>query len=141
MSWADALENINFLAVVLGAVASLLIGALWYAPQLFGKQWMKLVGLKEKDMQSKDGMGVMMAMSVVFYFLVSVVTALLFEMTGSEGAGDGLLLGGILGFVFGFGPLSVTYVFARRRFDLSLIDGGYIVVTTAVIGTVIGLIS
>ena len=140
MSWADALENVNYLSVVLGAVAALLIGAAWYAPQAFGKQWAALIGLKKKDLENREGMGVMMTMSVVFYFLASLTTALLFEMTAGEGGGDGLLLGAILGFVFGFGPLSVTYVFARRRFDLSLIDGGYIVTTMAVIGTVIGLV-
>ncbi len=141
MSWADALENINILGVVAGAVAAGILGFLWYSPQAFGKQWASLVGFKKKDMERKDGMGVMMAMMFIFYFIASLVVALLAGMTGSEGLGDGVLLGGIVGFAFGFGPISTTYVFARRRFDLSLIDGGYIVVTMAVIGAIVGLMS
>lgn len=140
MSWADALENINYLGVALGVVAALAIGAIWYAPGAFGTMWGSLVGLKKKDMEDRSGMAVMMTMSVVFYAIVSLITSALYVMTSSDGMAEGLLLGAILGFTFGFGPLAVTYVFARRKFDLSLIDGGYIVVTCAVIGAVIGYI-
>lgn len=140
MTWATALENINYLGVALGVLLSLVIGWAWYSPQAFGKQWAKLVGFKKKDMDDRRGMTVMMTMSVVFYFLVSLVLAALIEMTGAQGAGEGLLMGAIAGFVFGYGPVSVTYVFARRRFELSMIDGGYIVVTTSAIGAVLGYI-
>ena len=140
MSWADALENINYLGVALGAVISLVIGAVWYAPGAFGKMWANLIGFKKKDLEDKSGMGVMMSMSVVFYFLASLVVGALYQMTGADGAAEGLLLGAILGFAFGFGPMAVTYGFARRKFDLSLIDGGYVVVTCAAIGLVIGFV-
>ena len=140
MSWAEAFENINYLSVALGAIASLVLGAFWYSPKVLGKKWAVQVGLKKKDMESKDGLAVMMITSVIFYSLVSLFTAALMQMTGAEGIGEGLLMGLILGFVFGFGPLLVTYSFARRMFDISLIDGGYIVVTTLAIGTIIGAI-
>lgn len=138
MQWTDALENINYLSVLLGTFASLVIGAVWYAPKVFGAKWSKLVGFKKKDMEDKSGMPIMMALSIVFYALVSLVLAVLHELTGGSGLGDGVLLGSILGFVFGFGPLSVAYVFARRKFELSLLDGGYIVVACAVIGAIVG---
>lgn len=140
MSWAEALENVNYLAVALGALASLAIGALWYAPKTFQPRWAEQVGLKKKQIESRDGMALMMGQSVLFYSLVSLVTAAIMQMTGSTGIGEGLLMGLILGFVFGFGPMVVTYGFARRRFELSLIDGGYIVVTTVAIGAIIGAI-
>ena len=140
MSWADALENVNYLGVALGTVAALALGAIWYAPGAFGKMWGGLVGFKKKDLEDKSGMGVMMTMSVVFYAIASLITAALYEMTGADGAAEGLLLGAILGFTFGFGPMAVTYGFARRRFDLSLIDGGYIVVTCAAIGAIVGFV-
>lgn len=140
MSWSDAISDINYLAVVLGVLVSLIIGAVWYAPGLFGGSWMKLVGLKKSEMDDKGGMGVMMTMSVVFYFLVSLVVAAIMKMSGAEGLAEGLLMGSIIGFVFGYGPMAVSYVYARRRFELSMIDGGYIVVTLAAIGAIIGYI-
>lgn len=138
MSWVDALENINYLAVLLGALVSLAIGAAWYAPAVFGNKWAKLVGLKKKDMEDTSGMPVMMATSIIFYGLISLVIGLMISMTGSEGLGEGLVLGAILGFVFSFGPMAVTYGFARRKFELSVVDGGYAVITCAVIGAIIG---
>lgn len=141
MSWADALENINYVSVLIGALIAVVMGFVWYAPQLFGKQWQKLVGLKKKDIEDRSGMPVMLTVMALFYALVSLVVAALFEMTGGEGLAEGLLLGAILGFVFGFGPIMVNYTFARRRFELSLLDGGFVVVTTALIGTVVGILA
>jgi len=42
--------ELNYLAIIAAAIASMLIGWLWYGP-LFGKQWMKLAGLKKSDMK------------------------------------------------------------------------------------------
>ena len=140
MSWAEALENINYLGVALGTVAALIIGAIWYAPGAFGKMWAELIGFKKKDLEDRSGMAVSMTMSVIFYAMVSLITSALIEMTGAVGVGEGLLMGAILGFVFGFGPMAVSYGFARRKFELSLVDGGYIVTTCAAIGAVIGYI-
>ncbi len=138
MSWADALENVNYLSVVLGVVASMVIGVLWYAPQGFGKSWMELVGLKKKEMEDKAGMPVRMAISVLFYAILSLVVAMLFGMIEAKGVGEGIFLGAFLGFAFGLGPMAVSYVFAHRKFELTMIDGGYIVVTSAVIGAIVG---
>src|SRR3989337_3239270 len=36
--------SVNYLAVVVAAVASMIIGAIWYSPRVFGKMWMRLTG-------------------------------------------------------------------------------------------------
>lgn len=141
MTWGEALENINLLAVALGTVSTLVWGAIWYAQRTLGTDWAKLVGLKKKDMENTDGMPVMMATSIIFYLIASIAIAALMQLTGMTGGGDGLLMGAILGFVFAFGPLAVTYGFARRKFELTLIDGGYMVVALATSGFVIGMLS
>jgi hypothetical protein len=38
--------NINYLAVLVSAIANFVIGALWYGP-VFGKPWLKLSGVNE----------------------------------------------------------------------------------------------
>ena len=134
MEWTDALENINYLVVVVGVAISMVLGVLWYAPAFLGGKWAKLIGFKKKDMENRDGMPVMMAMSAVYFAILTLVLALLFELTVSEGLAEGFLLGVICGFAFGFGPMAVTYGYARRKFELALIDGGYVVVATGLIG-------
>ncbi len=37
--------NVNWLAVVVGAVAAFLLGWLWYSPKLFGVKWAQGVGV------------------------------------------------------------------------------------------------
>ena len=46
----------NWLAIILAAVATMIVGALWYSPILFGKLWMKLSGMggdKDAEMKKK----------------------------------------------------------------------------------------
>lgn len=141
MTWGEALEQINFVAVAAGTFSTLVLGAIWYARRAFGAQWMKLVGLKEKDMTNTEGMPAMMATSIIFYFIASVIIAALMKLAGHTGAGQGLLMGAVMGFAFGFGPIAVCYGFARRRFELTLIDGVYVIFALGVSGYIIGLIS
>ncbi len=37
-------DGINYVAVAAAAVGAFVLGALWYSPLLFGKEWMKLRG-------------------------------------------------------------------------------------------------
>jgi hypothetical protein len=63
--------QLNYVAVLLAAIAAMIIGALWYSPLLFVKAWLKEAGLSEKDM--KKGMSPMAAMGVGF--LVQLLAA------------------------------------------------------------------
>ncbi|MEQ8369941.1 MAG: DUF1761 family protein [Alphaproteobacteria bacterium] len=38
--------GVNWLAVVVGAVAAFLLGSLWFSPMLFGKKWAAGVGVE-----------------------------------------------------------------------------------------------
>lgn len=50
--------EVNYLAVFVSAIVSMIIGSIWYGP-LFGKQWMSLMGFTQKDIEKakKKGMG------------------------------------------------------------------------------------
>lgn len=63
--------TINYLAVIIAAVANMALGALWYGP-FFGKKWMALSGMtKEKIEQAKPNMQKMYLLA----FLGSLVMA------------------------------------------------------------------
>lgn len=44
--------DINWLAVIAGAIAAFILGWLWYSPKMFGKKWMEGVGLSPDSMKS-----------------------------------------------------------------------------------------
>lgn len=46
---AEITSGVNWLAVIVGAVVSFGLGALWYSPKLFGTGWMEGVGLSTED--------------------------------------------------------------------------------------------
>src|SRR4051812_47000535 len=46
------MPEISWLAVVVGAVASFLLGGLWYSPVLFGKAWQRETGLTDEQLKS-----------------------------------------------------------------------------------------
>ena len=39
--------DINWVAVMVAAFVAYVLGALWYSPALFAKQWMRLIGVPE----------------------------------------------------------------------------------------------
>ena len=66
------IDNINWLAVIVGAVAAFALGALWYSPKMFGKKWMEGVGLKVED--AKMGAAPMIAQGVGTFLLAWVIS-------------------------------------------------------------------
>jgi hypothetical protein len=64
--------QINYLAVLVAALAQMVIGGLWYGP-LFGKTWTKLAGITPQMMESAKKKGV--AKLYAAQFLGSLVMA------------------------------------------------------------------
>ncbi len=62
---------INYWAILGAAVASFVIGMLWYGP-LFGKKWMKLSGMTPASIKK---MKMTAARAMTMGFIVSLVTA------------------------------------------------------------------
>ena len=47
--------TVNYWAIALGAVLSMVIGGIWYGP-LFGKKWMEIVGVDPTDLEARKKM-------------------------------------------------------------------------------------
>jgi len=63
---------INYLAVLVAAIASMIIESLWYGP-LFGKVWISLMGFTEEKIKEVKAKG--MSKTYAVAFLGSLVTA------------------------------------------------------------------
>ena len=64
--------NVNFLALLLAALSTLVVGFIWYNPKVFGNIWMKETGLKEEDMKGANMIKIF-GLSIVYAFLISFV--------------------------------------------------------------------
>ncbi len=82
--------DINYLAVLLAAVASMVIGSLWYGP-LFGKVFMKAMGMEGMTPEQKQSMQKAMIWNYVGQLVASLV--MFFVLAWFIGAvGDGAMM-------------------------------------------------
>ena len=49
MSQVHFLADLNWLAILVAAIAAFVLGGIWYSPKLFGTAWMQDVGLTEES--------------------------------------------------------------------------------------------
>ena len=68
--------SINYVAVVIAAVASTVIGTAWYS-MLFGKMWMHAMGITKERMEGmkKHGMGKLYGINFVATLVMAYVLA------------------------------------------------------------------
>lgn len=113
----EILLNVNWLAVIVGAVVAFLVGWLWYSPMLFGKKW---AGDHKIEMGTAGDMPfVAMATQAIGLFLVAWFVGV--TAVGSQ------LLTFILAAV-GFGILNASgSLFAKKSNAIAWIDFGYLI--------------
>ncbi|MBS3080042.1 DUF1761 domain-containing protein [Candidatus Pacearchaeota archaeon] len=76
--------SINYLAVLVAAIISMILGALWYSPLLFGNAWMKSAGLTKEFMEKhKKGMSWRYLFAFLGSLLMAYVLAHFVDYTGS----------------------------------------------------------
>lgn len=79
--------NINYIAVLVAAVAQFIFGAIWYMP-LFGKMWGRIHGFdqqsKETQAEMRKGMMPLLAVQFISTVVTSYVFALLYKDMPSQ---------------------------------------------------------
>ena len=131
------MPDINFLAVLVAAASSFLIGGLWYSPKLFGEVWKRATGDSRQPGEGHPAK--VFGLSFLFALVAAFAYALLLPPVAGVGAGpalcQGLLVGaGLVAMSFG-----INYQFANRNTTLWLIDGGYHTVQFTLYGLILGL--
>ena len=66
------INNVNLVAVIVAAVVSMVIGAIWYSPKVFGGEWMKSGGGGHGDMKKAyfwTFIGTLVTAYVLSYFI------------------------------------------------------------------------
>jgi hypothetical protein len=129
------MTEINFLAVLVAAASSFVLGGVWYSPMLFGAAWQREAGDTGKPGEGHPFK--VFGVSFVFALIAAVVYAWIMPPAATPGQAlaQGLAVGaGLVAASFG-----INYQFANRSAKLLLIDGGYHTVQFGIYGAVIGL--
>jgi Protein of unknown function (DUF1761) len=153
----------NPLAVLVAALATLLVGFVWYNPKVFGTIWMNETGMTEE--KAKQGnMLKIFGFTILFSLMISFATPGLvihqmgaFGMIGGDDTkalpsyaafmadyGDafrtfkhGALHGFMSGLFIVFPVLGVNAMFDQKSWKLLFVTAGYWMVTLTIMGAII----
>lgn len=135
---------INYLAVLVAAVASMAIGFAWYGP-LFGKQWMALSGISPEKISATKGkgMGPIYALASLGSLVMSYVLAHALVFASSylnvSGVSAGLMTGfwNWLGFVV---PVTLSSVlWEGKSWKLWRLNCSYYLVSLLAMGVILAV--
>lgn len=131
------MPQVNWLAVIAAAVAMFGLGAVWYSPVLFVKQWAKAAGVTR---EGSPGPGFIWVMVGAFVLTLFMAANLAFFLAGPNTT-VGFAVAAAIAAGFGWATLSLWIIslFEQRPLAYVLINGGYLTIGFAVMGLIIGL--
>jgi len=126
----------EYLGVLLSAAAGYVFGALWY--MALSKQWRAAVARPDGRPVSAGPVPYIVAFGSAV--LVAGMMRHIFTRSGIDTLDEGLISGLGIGMFLAAPWLLTCYGFAGRPVRLFLIDGGYAVFASAIIGAVLTLV-
>ena len=133
--------TINYIAVILAALSSMVVGSIWYTPKVFGNYWMKLSGT------TPSGRAADAARPIIVTVIVSFITA--WVLAGAADISFHFYEGGFLGnsiftaLILWAGFTAARFVthdqFDRRPWQLTVLNCAHELVTVLVMALIIGV--
>ena len=139
----DLLGDMSWLAVIAGALAYFVIGALWYAPPIFGRTWMAAGGMEMPANGQGPGPGIYVV-PLIGSVLSAIALSMIAEATGTDTVSEGIALGLVTGIGFAVSIALVTAMFESAKpkpFVWGGVDAGYHLVGNVVAAVVIAMMS
>ena len=129
--------HVNYLAVLVAAVANYLIATIWYAA-IFSNLWKKLTGITEMKPAPMNILLVFIGsfvLSFVLYHSIVFGNAY-FKISGMEGG----LMGGFFGWLGYIAPVTLcTKLYEKKPWGLWLLDNAFWFISLLVMGVILSL--
>lgn len=128
--------TVNWVAVMIAAVAAFVLGGAWYSPVMFGRFLPTLMAnVESRTGESRN----IVAIFVTAFVLLWVAASFLAGLIGpTASARDGLDVGLAIGAFFVFAPLTISSIFGSRPVRMVLITGAYFLACYGVMGLILG---
>jgi hypothetical protein len=138
-----SLMGVNLLPVLVAAIATMVVGFLWYSPLLFAKPWMVLMGYDPNDKTALEKMQKSAGKSYGISFLASLVSAFVLAKIILVFTVNSALYGMKVGFAVWLGFVATVQLtdvlFARRPAKLYLINTGYQMICYLAMGAILAV--
>ncbi len=133
--------EVNWLAVILATLSTMVVGSIWYTPKVFGKTWMRLARLDQKELE-KRGMTpifITLVVSFVTAFVLAHVSYLSHTFYSNSFLQDALTTAVWMWLGFTAARVITHDSFEGRPKKLTVLTVSHELVTFLVMGLIIGL--
>jgi hypothetical protein len=134
--------HINWLAVALATISTMVVGTVWYLPKVFGDRWQALTGVDPNKPKSRAAAyGGSFVASAFTAIVLAGATYVASEHFGTPFLGAALLTATLLWAGFTASRILVHELFESRPIGIWLITAAYELVTVLVMAVIIGLLA
>jgi hypothetical protein len=130
-------SRINYLAVLVAALSTFVLGGLWYSPLLFGKAWMRVNNFSDADLATFSKAR-MFGWSFIFALVMSLNLSM-FLAAPDTTVKWGMAAGALTGVGWVAMAIAIIGVFENRSWGYIAINGGYMIVAFVLMGAILGV--
>jgi len=136
---SNLFSHINWLAVLVGALAYFFLGAIWYSG-IFRNAWIKAAGVNMNNPDGKKGLAGIMITSFITILVTTIGLALFISRIGGPGGWmTGCKVGLIAGVCFSAATICNSYLYEKRPMALSAINSFYNIFGCVIAGIIISV--
>lgn len=133
----DVVSEVNGIAVLVAAVVWFAMGGAWYIAPPIASRWMRAGGIEVPDDAGPNPM--VFLLTLLVYLVVAFGTAMLAVATGTDSAGEGALLGVVVGGVL-VCAAAISAIYDQKPEPLTYlwINGVFNLAGLVVVGVILG---
>jgi hypothetical protein len=135
--------DVNLWSVLVAAIATMIVGFLWYSPLLFARPWMVAMGYDPDDKAKIEAMRKRAGMSYAIAFVASLVAAFVLGKIIDVTTVNSALYGMKIGFAMWLGFVTTVQLtaklFGNQSMKLYLINTGYQLVCYLAMGAILAV--
>ncbi len=133
--------HINWLAVVIAIVASMVLAKTWFTPKTFGNQWRKYTGITPTDSKKagKKPITLTLFANIITVIALAVAVSISASFFHDNSVWLALLAGLLSWLAFSATTLATHNAFEQKPPKLTLINNGYQLVLFIVVSLIIGI--
>ena len=134
----QALQDVNYLAVLVCGIIAMGLGALWYSPMLLGKMWLLAVDKSEEELKENFNPVKAYSVSFIAHLVTAYILARIMSFVGATTPEEGVRIAFMAWIGFTATTLTISMIFEGKTFKQFVVDGGYHLIVFIVYGLVLG---
>ena len=131
-------DGINYWAVVVAWLVNVIVGALWYSPAGFAKQWTALTGIDILKIPQAEATKILVAVAVSAA-VQAFALALMLNSIDVASASEGLMAGFVLWLGFTTATTVGVTLYQRRSWSFLWLNASYFLVVICLNSIILGM--